>query len=131
MHLVATNLWIWIRYILIEESLMGDEIRCKNTPIDLAILDLLVRLVFARHVASTQSQLNSTRPFRGTTQDWSDDSTEQLLNTRGSTAPPTMNPGMAVVMSDTVLATAMLNKRSLMRRCQGAECVLGGAFHFC
>ncbi|KAL7075204.1 hypothetical protein ACQ4LE_005589, partial [Meloidogyne hapla] len=27
MHLVATNLWIWIRYILIEESLMGDEIR--------------------------------------------------------------------------------------------------------
>lgn len=27
MHLIAANLWTWIRYILIEESIMGDEIR--------------------------------------------------------------------------------------------------------
>src|SRR4051812_44355195 len=27
MHLVATNLWTWIRYILLEESAMDEEIR--------------------------------------------------------------------------------------------------------
>jgi hypothetical protein len=27
MHLIATNLWIWIRYILIEESVVDEEIR--------------------------------------------------------------------------------------------------------
>lgn len=27
MHLVAANLWTWIRYVLIEESVMDKEIR--------------------------------------------------------------------------------------------------------
>ena len=34
MHLVAANIWTWIRYVLIEESVMDKEIRHIFTPHD-------------------------------------------------------------------------------------------------
>uniref|UniRef100_A0A915LGM8 Uncharacterized protein n=2 Tax=Meloidogyne TaxID=189290 RepID=A0A915LGM8_MELJA len=87
MHLVATNLWIWIRYILIEESLMGDEIR----------------QVFARNI--------------GGNDDWGSEELENNLNKN-------ITNSLLPLLNEENSQESNVARRSLMRKCEGAECVL-------
>lgn len=87
MHLVATNLWIWIRYILIEESLMGDEIR----------------QVFARNI--------------GGNDDWGSEELENNLNKN-------ITNSLLPLLNEENTQESNVARRSLMRKCEGAECVL-------
>nr|CAD2206898.1 unnamed protein product [Meloidogyne enterolobii] len=91
MHLVATNLWIWIRYILIEESLMGDEIR----------------QVFARNIAGNNNEND----------DWGSEELEKNLNKN-------ITNSLLPLLNEENSQESNVARRSLMRKCEGAECVL-------
>ncbi|KAL3101837.1 hypothetical protein niasHS_003246 [Heterodera schachtii] len=111
-HLIATNLWTWIRYILIEESLMGDEIR----------------QVFARHatfpqpITTAQSQLiELSQPADGEGGgefvNWDAPSAENAEHLSGA------NLDISVGGTGLLLGAGLTVKRSV-RKCHGAECVL-------
>ncbi|CAK5036539.1 unnamed protein product [Meloidogyne enterolobii] len=91
MHLVATNLWIWIRYILIEESLMGDEIR----------------QVFARNIGGNNNEND----------DWGSEELENNLNKN-------ITNSLLPLLNEENSQESNVARRSLMRKCEGAECVL-------
>ncbi|KAF7625947.1 hypothetical protein Mgra_00009870 [Meloidogyne graminicola] len=101
MHLVATNLWIWIRYILIEESLMGDEIR----------------QVFARNIEINNwmnEELNKNNIYNNNITN----------NNNNKIIKQNISSNILLDEEDNSEESSYVARRSLIRRCEGAECVL-------
>uniref|UniRef100_A0A914HVF6 Uncharacterized protein n=1 Tax=Globodera rostochiensis TaxID=31243 RepID=A0A914HVF6_GLORO len=98
-HLIATNLWTWIRYILIEQSLMGDEIR----------------QVFARHTAA----------FPGMAPEATNAEQFQPLKlVMDSDEFENANFNISIGGTGLLFGAGLTVKRSVQHKCHGAECVL-------